>query len=48
MTIYAEQKRILKVLDDTQLIVYFLSVCLKGPRKAIKDLLARIGDCVAI
>jgi hypothetical protein len=48
VTVYDEQKRILKALDEAHFIMYFLSVCLKGPRKTIKDLLARIGVCVAI
>ena len=48
MTICDEWKRILKTLDEAHFIIYFLGVCLKGPRKTIKDLLARIGDFVAI
>jgi hypothetical protein len=39
---------ILRALDEAHWIMYFLSVCMKGPRKTIKDLLVRIGDRVAI
>jgi hypothetical protein len=48
VTIYDEQKRVLEALDEAHCIMYLLGVCLKGSRKTIKDLLARIGDCVAI
>lgn len=38
LTICDEQKRILKELAEAQCIMCFVSVCLKGPRKTVKDL----------